>query len=411
MSGIGAVLALQEAGKDWLAAEAQPEPGGWSQSRTVAGYRLDYGPHIMLDFDDDLLRWLALEPEISFRQHHSKSVFFCDIDGHPQAVDLPLAANIAGLPPVGQGDLPDTSRPSYARYLIDSFGPDVAVRFLIPYDTKRLCVDLETLPPKWNPRVLPAGKAKTGESSYLYPVGKGVGALSAHLLDRVDQDRLRYRLKLVRLSLSSKRAWFDDGSSVGFASLHASLPLPELLMLLDEQPFAPQQIRLALPYASSDLAYLAVRETWAQDFDFARFASDTVAFHRLTVLSAFSDHSCPAGETLLTLETNRAPGGNAPPVADPRAMIRQLVDLGMFSPDVRLAFSDTAHVRHSAIFMNAETPEFLSRATDLLAAADVHLIGKFGRWEDMLMGQALKSGAQAVRRLSQDGAQGREAAF
>lgn len=403
MSGIGAVLALEEAGHNWLAAEAQAEPGGWSQSRRVAGYRLDYGPHIMLDFDESLLHWLALGAEISLRQHSSRSVFYCDIDGRPRAVDLPLAANVAALPPVGQVDLPDTGPPNYARHLIDSFGPDVALRFLIPYDRKRLCVALETLPPKWNPRVRPAGKTPTGESSYLYPAGCGVGALSAHLLARLDQHRLRYGLKLVRLSLTRKQAWFDDGTSLRFSSLHASLPLPELLALVDERPFGPDEIRHALPYACSDLCYLALDETWTQGFDFARFASLQVAFHRLTVLSAFSDQCCPPGETLLTLETNRAPNCGGVPGQDPRALLRQLIALGLFSPDARLTFADTAHVRHSAIFSRAETPAFLARATGLLAASGVHPIGKFGRWEDMLMGRALKNGAETVRHVLETG--------
>jgi protoporphyrinogen oxidase len=397
MSGIGAVRTLHEAGQNWLGVEAQGAPGGWSQSWHVSGYRLDYGPHIMLDFDDDLRRWMALDADLSFREHRSNSVFFCDIEGRAVPVHLPLGDNIAALPPVALPEFEGKDHPTYLSYLVESFGAEVAARFLIPYDRKRLCVDLDTLPPKWNHRVLPAGKAKVGESSYLYPVDVGVGALSQHLLQGLDQNRLRYRTRLLRVSLEKKTAWFSDGSSVQFASLYSSLPLPEFLNLIDDQPFDPIETRAALPYARTGLSYLALRSPWTQDYDFARFASPHVAFHRLTVLSAYSENCCPPHETLLMLEANSAPGPHSAVTTPPLAAVQQLIDLGMFSPGTELAFSHTARVEHSAIFMNDKTPEFLSRANDILAASGVHLIGKFGRWEDMLMGRALQSGIRAAQ--------------
>ena len=397
MSGIGAVRALHEARQNWLGVEAQGAPGGWSQSWHVSGYRLDYGPHIMLDFDDDLRRWMALDAGLSFRDHRLNSVFFCDIEGRAVPVHLPLGDNIATLPPVALPDFPDTAHPTYLSYLVESFGAEVAARFLIPYDRKRLCVDLDTLPPKWNHRVLPAGKAKVGEASYLYPVDVGVGALSRHLLQGLDQNRLRCRTRLLRVSLEKKTAWLSDGSSVQFTSLYSSLPLPEFLNLIDEQPFDPNEIIASLPYARTELTYLALRSPWTQDYDFARFASRHVAFHRLTVLSAYSENCCPPNETLLMLEANSAPGSHSTVTTPPHKAMQQLIDLGMFSPATELAFSHTARVEHSAIFMNDKTPEFLSRVNDVLATSGVHLIGKFGRWEDMLMGRALQSGIKAAR--------------
>lgn len=397
MSGIGAVRTLQETGADWLAVEALGAPGGWSRSWNVSGYRLDFGPHIMLDFDEDLWRWMALDGNFSFREHRSNSVFFCDIDGRPFPVHLPLGDNTATLPTMAVHESSCKGIPNYLNYLIDNFGSDVAMRFLIPYDRKRLCVDLDTLPPKWNRRVLPAGKAKVGESSYHYPADVGVGALSRHLLKGLDSDRLRYHTRLVSLSLEKKRAWFSDGSSVRFASLYTSLPLPEFLNLIEERPFDPDETKAALPYACTDLTYLAPRSPWTQSYDFARFASQEVAFHRLTVLSAYSEKCCPPGETLLMLETNSAPGLRSGRTASPLEEMQQLIDLGMFAPNTELAFSHTASVEHSAIFMNGETPGFLSRVNDFLAASDVQLMGKFGRWEDMLMGCALQSGISAVR--------------
>ncbi|AZV78757.1 NAD(P)/FAD-dependent oxidoreductase [Parasedimentitalea marina] len=401
MSGIGAARSLDEAGEDWLAIEAKQEPGGWAQSRTVNEYRLDYGPHIMLDFDADLLRWMALGEDIRVRHHRSNSVFFCDVDGHPVPVHLPLGDNAGSLPDIVATGHSDQSVPNYLSYLIDTFGFDIAARFLIPYDRKRLCVDLETLPPKWNRRVLPACKANVGESSYLYPENVGVGALSTHLLKVLDQRRLLYDCKLVRLSLKEKRAWLSDGSSVEFASLYSSLPLPELLRLLEECPFSSREIEEALPYASSDIIYLALRENWTRDYDFARIASNNIGFHRLTVLSAYSDHCCPPGEALLMLEAGRVPGAQKSLATDPKDAIRQLIELGMITPDAQLAFTDTASVEHSAIIMNADTPNFVARAHNALAASDVHLVGKFGRWEDMLMGRALRSGISAVRQQVQ----------
>lgn len=403
MSGIGAVRALQEAGQNWCAVEAQGTPGGWSQSRNVSGYRLDYGPHIMLDFDDALRRWMAVEADLTFRQHGSKSVFFCDVAGRPFPVPLPLGDNIADLPSVPLPDFPLNGAPTYLSYLVDSFGPEVAARFLIPYDQKRLCVDLDALPPKWNHRVLPAGKAKVGESSYLYPVDVGVGALSQYLLSGLNPNRLRYHKRLVRLSLDKKKAWFSDGSVARFASLISSLPLPEFLNLIEEQPFDPAETKAALPYARSDLTYLAVRAPWAQEYDFARFASRQVPFHRLTVLSAYADNCCPPDETLLMLETNSSPEAQDRVMADPRKAMDQLIDLGMFDHNTELRFSHKTQVEHSAIFMNAKTPDFLTRVKDRLAASDIHLIGKFGRWEDMLMGRALKSGISAVGLQDPDG--------
>ncbi|GGX46645.1 hypothetical protein GCM10007385_12800 [Tateyamaria omphalii] len=398
MSGIGAVQSLDEAGQNWFAVEAQHIPGGWSQSNNVSHYRLDFGPHIMLDFDESLLQWMDLNEEIELRQHSSRSVFFCEVEGRSVPVHLPLSDNIDALPNMSANDVPKTGKSNYVSHLIETFGPNVAMRFLVPYDRKRLCVDLETLPPRWNPRVQPARKAKVGEASYLYPVDVGVGALSKCLLKRLDQNRLRFGTKLVGLSLRRKRAYLSDGSSVRYATLYSSLPLPELLNLLEECPFDPDEIKHALPYSSSELTYLAVREKWAQDYDFARIASQKIAFHRLTVLSAYSDRCCPTDETLLMVETNHAPGMGMKSTANPRQTLNQLIELGMLSSDAQLTFSDTAHVEHSAIYMNSETSDFVARVRSVLADSDVHLVGKFGRWEDLLMGGALKSGMNAVQK-------------
>lgn len=77
-------------------------------------------------------------------------------------------------------------------------------------------------------------------------------------------------------------------------------------------------------------------------------------------------------------------------------MLKQLDGLGMLPKNTNLPFSHSEFVEHSAIFMNAETPDFLTQVHATLEDAGIHLIGKFGRWEDMLMGRALKSGIRAV---------------
>lgn len=400
MSGIGAALSLQDRRENWLAVEAEHQPGGWSRSWDVSGYRLDYGPHIMLDFDDELFDWMRLPDSFGFRRHTSNSVFFCDVDGRPFPVNLPLDENVSILPDRGgmQFDRPPNQNPTYSDHLTQTFGNEIASRFLIPYDQKRLCVDLDALPPKWNHRVLPNTKAKVGESSYFYPVDTGVGDLSKHLSSKLDHDRVRYGVYMTRLSLSRKMASFSDGSMLEFGELYSSIPLPVLLGLIEDSPFGSEKVRSALPYAQSYLTYLAVKGSWDKDYDFARFASKELDFHRMTVLSNYADGCCPHDEVVLMLETNFPSTSDATvtPKVEPEMMLKQLNDLGMFPKNTNLSFSHSEFVEHSAIFMNAETPDFLTQVHATLEDAGIHLIGKFGRWEDMLMGRALKSGIRAV---------------
>jgi len=406
MSGIGAALTLQEMGENWTAVEAELQPGGWARSKEISAYRLDFGPHIMLDFGDELFQWMGQLDDIVYRKHSSKSVFFCEVGGRPFPVHLPLEENISTLPDVFRtpSGLHSAQETSYTTHLLQTFGSAIASHFLIPYDEKRLCVDLETLPPKWNHRVLPKGKVKVGESSYYYPVDAGIGDLTKELVHRLDQNRVKQGLSLVRLSLSKKVAWFSDGSSGEFNSLYSSIPLPAFLDLIEDFSFDIQKARAALPYAHSELTYLAVKGNWTKDYDFARFAPKELNFHRLTVLSNYADNCCPKDEILVVVETNYPPsiGNRVASRADPEMMLKQLIDLGIFPPKTKCSFSHSEFVEYSAIFSNAQTPDLLSKVSAVLEDASVHLIGKFGRWEDMLMGRALTSGIQSVEQNYKD---------
>jgi protoporphyrinogen oxidase len=136
----------------------------------------------------------------------------------------------------------------YGEWLQASYGEEIAKRFYYVYTKKYWAVEPEEMTTSWvairlniphiEKILLGAFSSVTGNDYYTqemrYPEGNGgYGTFLKPLISGVN---IEYNKKAVKISLEEKYVQFSDGTRYGFKKLISSIPLPELVKVIEKVP-------------------------------------------------------------------------------------------------------------------------------------------------------------------------------
>lgn len=236
--------------RDCTLFEAAPAPGGYARSHEFAGAWFDQGAHICHAQDPD---WLSLVCGHAPLNEMNRSVVLNHKAGH--WFSYPVQNHLYELPPddcrralegfleaqrIHVGKEPrnyeEWCRFQYGDFLLENFYRLYTAKYWhAPMD--RMAVDWlgGRLLPSQVENILAGAKGPQPERqavfrTFRYPRSGGFFALVAHLFDGLD---IRTRKQAVRVDLRARVVDFADGSSVPFATLVSSIPLPALVAMLD----------------------------------------------------------------------------------------------------------------------------------------------------------------------------------
>ena len=400
--------------------------GGKVRTENLDGFRFDVTGH-WLHLRDPAIRRLVLDvmgPDDLVEIERTSRIW-----SHGVYTRYPFQANTFGLPPeiiktclmgaieaawarrssssVG-GEVGEPE--SFADWVRHYFGDGIADHFMIPYNAKLWGVPATEITSRWCQRFVPkprlddivAGAVGCNERAmgynarFLYPRAGGIQRLPEALARRIGPDRISLGRRVVSIDLGRRRARFSDGGEMAFDGLVNTMPLPELVGMIDDAPAeirrAGQKLRwMDVPYFNVGVrGELGVSDHWIYvpeaQWPMYRVGSFSNA------VSTMAPDQC--GSLYVELADRRS---------SPEALVgpvkKGLLAMGIIDDVRQIQFMAYRQVKCAYVIYDFEHHENRSQILSWLEASGVMSIGRYGDWNYSAMEDALIDGRRAAERL------------
>jgi protoporphyrinogen oxidase len=372
---------------DYLLVEAEREIGGYCRTIKRDGFVWDYSGHFFHFRHPEIERYLVdrMSPQRVLRLERDSRIWYAD-----RFIDFPFQKNIHQLPEAEYAqcvrDLRERPREKGGNFkdmLYARYGRGIAEKFLIPYNEKLYALNLAALdadamgrffPHASVEEILGKGEAPANDgynAAFTYPEGGAIQYIEA-LAQGVQSDRIALEERVLAIDRKAKVATTTK-RQMGYDMLISSAPLVALLDMCD------------LDYDSAVFSHNKV-QVFNLGFDskglpnvhWIYYPQRDLSFYRV----GFYDNIFGSNRMSLYVEVGLP--WDADLSGDERGALkaRVLADLqacGVLTNQTLVASHDVlldpAYV-HVTTQSNAEA----AARRDLLAAEDVHSIGRYGAW-------------------------------
>jgi protoporphyrinogen oxidase len=294
------------------------------------------------------------------------------------------------------------------------FGEGISKHFMLPYNSRLWGVHPREITSSWCQRFVPlprledviAGAVGLNDrelgynSNFIYP-RLGIGQLAEGMARCVPQ--LELGRSPLRIELAARHLVFED-EQLPFDVLLSTIPLPQLLGLIDELPQpvldAARQLRC------SHLYYLdvALRRESGKDFHWAYVPEAKYPFYRVGCYSHFSAALAPPGKASLYVEL----AARSEPDLDSALpeVARGLIEMGVIDSADDIEFARVRRIDYAYVIFDHEYFAALNVIRTFLEEARIISTGRYGEWNYSAMEDAIAFGKTAAERalaLRRDG--------
>ena len=416
-AGYGAAHRLEEEGIRAVVYERRATYGGHTATyRSEAGFTFDEGPHISFTSDRRMQDLLAdaIDGEYETVQARVNNYW----RGH--WIKHPVQVNLHGLPAdlvvrVLSDFIAATHRDpgpirTYEDWLRASFGDALAETFPMEYTRKNHTTDAINLTTDWiGPRLYRpsleevlrgALTADTSDAHYItefrYPRKGGFVSYLRRFMERAD---VRFQHHVVSVDPASRELRFADGRVSGYDKLISSVPLPELIAMIDGAP--PDVLDAATRLASSEVVVvnLGIGRPDVLDAHWTYFYDPDVLFARLSTPYLQSALNVPDGASSLQAECYFSDKYKPRVMSLDEITERVIGDLtrcGVLREDDRILVRQAVHVRHANVIFDHDRAPAVAICHGFLDELGIAYAGRYGEWAYLWTDESFVSGERAA---------------
>lgn len=420
MAGCGAVHHLHQAGVRSVTFDQHDHYGGHTASYGFpGGWVFDEGPHVSFTQDERIQNLLASNVQGKFetlytrvnnywRGHWIKHPAQCNLHGLP--VDLVTKVLVDFVKAQGQTE---AAVANYEQWLRASFGDTFAETFPMEYTIKYHTTTAANMTTAWiGPRLYRplleevfrgALQASSPDVHYIsnfrYPSHGGFAAYLAPFMETTD---LRLGHKLVRVDPRERRLFFANGATEAYDALVSSIPLPELVPMIDGTPADVLDAAARLACTEAVIVCLGIDRADLVDAHWSYVYDRDVFFTRLSTPHLQSPNNVPPGCGSLQVECyysrkyrplDRTPEECIEPV------IRDLLRIGVLRESDRILFRHAMHIPYANVIFDLDSPAATETVHAYLDDLSIAYCGRYGDWAYIWTDQSFLSGEQAAQRL------------
>jgi protoporphyrinogen oxidase len=417
LAGLSAAYHLD--GRPYVLVEAEDGIGGLCRSLRAGGFTFDFTGHLLhikRPEVRDLVRRLVGD-EAFLRIDRRSGVY-----SHGRFTDYPFQVNTHGLPtavireclmgfaetlqaPVDLGE-----SPSFQRWALATFGEGICRHFMIPYNRKLFCTDLESMTADWVSWSIPkptwadvvrgaqgaTAKAFGYNPSFLYPAAGGIDHLPRAFEPYVKS--LRLRTRVVQLRPVAREARLSSGDVFRYSSVISTMPLPDLLAQIADLPRELAEGGRRLRHVSVLNLNLGFDRSSPSPYHWVYFPELEFPFYRVGVYSNLCAASVPPGHSAFYVEISHRPERKIELDGLVDRVVESLREVGLVSKDAALRETAAFDIPCAYVIHDRDRSKFLPRALEYLDRHRIHSVGRYGAWEYSAMEDALWQGWQAAER-------------
>jgi protoporphyrinogen oxidase len=420
-AGFGAGHRLETAGRPYVVYDRNPYIGGhtWSQE-LPGGFVFDVGPHVS-DTNDKRIQQILAE-EVSGLYEAAPIV----LDNYWQGRILthPLQVNLHGLPKdlivkilldllaVYEKFVDEPPPADYETWLRRSYGDTFAETFPMIYGRKYHTTPMANLTTDWlGPRMYQPsleevllGALSTAPIRHLhysthfrYPTEGGYAAYLASWARRSD---VRLDHEVVGIDPNARTIRFSNGGSAEYAELISSIPMPDLVPVIDDAPDAVLAAADRLAFSSVVLVNLGIDRPHIGGETHIRYVYDAdIPFSRISFPHNMSPRVVPHGASSIQIEWYFS-DKYKPLTTSPNSLVDPTVTylrkMGLLEADDRILVSEAMFARYANVIYDHERAAAVATIQAFLDRVGIRTCGRYGLWNHHWTDESFVSGECAA---------------
>jgi protoporphyrinogen oxidase len=419
LAGLGAGYALEQAGVPFVCYDKNSYLGGHTRSfRYDGGFVFDEGGHISFTKHNHVRDVLA---ENVLGRYEERSLKI-DNYWHGHRIPHPVQCNLQGLPAelvikviedfISVRGKELQAGQSYAQWLYDTYGKTFAETFPMVYGRKYHTTAMDRLTTDWiGPRMYrpslgeilhgAIGGNVTGAhyvDKFRYP---SIGGFVSYLEPFAKRFEIRLNHRLIGIDPASKVLRFEDGKHVPYQNVISSIPLPELIPLIDGASNDVLEAASKLAFTQAVLINLGVNRSDLSDSAITYFYDEDVVFSRINLPHMFSPNNAPPGCGTIQAEVYfsdkyRPFRGKPSDLIEP--VIADLRRCGILWDSDSIILKDAVINRYANVIFDFDRVSAVTAVHGFLDDVGVHYCGRYGNWDHAWTDEAFLSGENTAQR-------------
>jgi protoporphyrinogen oxidase len=419
MAGFGAAHALHEEGIRPTLYDMKPFHGGHTAShRFDEGFVVDEGPHISFTKNERIKQLFAESVNQEFeesaarvnnywRGHWIDHPAQCHLHGLPEDLVVRIIRDFAEAAHADPGPINN-----YETWLRASFGDTFAETFPMQYTQRYHTTSAANLTTDWIGQRVYRPSMEEVVRGALSPTAPNVhyitqfrypsrGGFVSYLNAFREQAVVKLSHRLTSIDPVAKELRFANGVVAPYDEVISSIPLPDLIPLIDSAPRDVREAAGRLACSEAVVVSVGVNQPDPLDAHWTYFYDDDIFFTRLSTPHLQSRNNVPEGCACLMAECyfsekyrplDRSPEDCIAPV------VRDLERVGILRDAEQVIFTKAMRLKYANVIFDLERAPALEVVHGFLDDIGVHYCGRYGLWAYIWTDQAFLSGEKAAER-------------
>jgi protoporphyrinogen oxidase len=417
MAGFGAAYRLHAEGVTPMMYDKNNYHGGHTASfRNETGFLFDVGPHISFTKDtriqslfaesvDQAYETVQINLNNYWRGHWPLHPVQLHLHGLPEDTIVKVISDF-----VEQHQKPEMPVKNYADWLISSFGNTFAETFPMQYTRKYHTTTADNMSTDWlGPRIYrpnleevlrgaisPSAPHVHYITHFRYP---SAGGFVNYLRKFVPLGNLQLNHELVSIDPGAREIRFSNGHVTGYDGLVSSVPLPDLIRMIQGAPPEVVNASRLLACTTCVLVNVGVDRADLSDAHMTYFYDQDICFTRLGFPHMLSARNAPPGTGSIQAEVYfsdkyKPLAGSPEDWIEP--VIRDLRRCGLLREGDRVLCKKAMLLRYANVIFDLDRATALATVHGYLDELGIAYCGRYGDWGYMWTDESFKSGEQAA---------------
>jgi protoporphyrinogen oxidase len=422
MGGFGAAYHLQSEGIRSTTYEKLAYYGGHTAStRYDNGFIFDEGPHISFTKIERMQKILAenvneeyeiIQARVNnyWQGYWIKHPAQCNLHGLPEDLVVTIIKEFFEAQTKEPGEIHN-----YAQWLEASYGPTFAKTFPSQYGKKYHTTTPDNMSTDWvAPRLYRpdldevlrgALSPNTADVHYIshfrYPTHGGFVSYLKPLPELTD---LRVKHELIKLDPKAKTLSFANGVITSYDGVISSIPLPELIPLIEGVPSDVVAASQQLSCSICIVVNISLNREDISDWHWTYFYDDDFCFSRLNFPHMLSPNNVPPGTGSIQAEiyfSKKYKPVDRPVEEYIAVTISDLRRCGLIREDDEILFTSAMYIPYANVIFDLDRAEALKTVHGYLDDVGVAYCGRYGEWAYIWTDESFISGERAAQRILQ----------